>query len=185
MDPSRRARRAVVEGPLAAAEPVEGIYAFRAALDCFKYALPGISPANNHFVLSPDRIFVKELSILLADDNEFFREQATTFLDGLSYVGTIWSAENGHQAVVDAIEFEPDVVLLDLSMPIKTGFEILPELVEHIPETIVIVISSLIGDPYGDEVKRLGAAAVVPKERFIADVPELLERIADGDTALG
>ena len=129
-------------------------------------------------MLSTDRILVKELSILLADDNSIFSDQATAFLKRLSFVDTVINADNGQEAVRKATDARPDVILLDLSMPVKTGFEVLPELIRLLPDTPVVVVSSLIGDPYGDEVKRLGAAAVVPKERFVTDIPSLLEEIA-------
>jgi len=130
-------------------------------------------------VFEPDCTLVKELSILLADDNRFFRDQATAFLEKLSFVGSVSNADNGHETVRKAGDACPDVILLDLSMPVKTGFEVLPELIRMLPDTPIIVVSSLIGDPYGDEVKRLGAAAVVPKERFVTDIPALLEKIAE------
>lgn len=122
---------------------------------------------------------MKELSILLADDNELFRKQATSFLEKLEVVSDVISAANGHETVRIAAESDPDLILLDLSMPVRTGFEVLPELVRRFPRAPVIVVSSLIGDPYGDEVKRLGATAVVPKERFVTDIPPLLKRMAE------
>lgn len=137
-------------------------------------------------MLSNDRTLVKELSILLADDNEFFRDQAISFLKKFAFVGDVTKAANGQETVRIAADVKPDVVLLDLSMPVKTGFEVLPELVRLLPDTPIVVVSSLIGDPYGDEVKRLGATAVIPKERFISDIPPLLESIAgsrDADSA--
>lgn len=136
-------------------------------------------PTQDPYVFDTDETLVKELSILLADDNEFFRQQAMSFLARLAYVGDVSSADNGQETVRLAEQATPDVILLDLSMPVKTGFEVLPELVRMLPETPIIVVSSLIGDPYGEEVKRLGAMAVVPKERFVTDIPPLLEKIAE------
>lgn len=179
MAPSRRTCRTVVEGFVTGGTCLRVSTHSGDRSDDLLFFHPNQPIQDSCFQLLTDRTLVKELSILLADDNEFFREQATSFLDRLAYVGEVTSADNGQETVRLAGNVSPDVILLDLSMPVKTGFEILPELVRLLPNTPVIVVSSLIGDPYGDEVKRLGAVAVVPKERFVTDIPPLLEEIME------
>lgn len=125
------------------------------------------------------KITMRKLSIVLADDNSYFREQAIRYLRTQANVGEIWEARDGEEAYSLTTEKTPDAVLLDLSMPGVSGINVLPRLVGLDPPPVVIVVSGLSEESYRDEVERLGASAVVPKSRFLSDIPGVLKKVSD------
>ncbi len=79
--------------------------------------------------------------ILTIDDDKFIRKSFRIFLEKNGY--DVLDAENGSQGIEIFNKYAPDVVLLDLNMPIMSGLEVLDVLVKESPETPVIVISGV------------------------------------------
>ena len=77
--------------------------------------------------------------VLVADDNTQIRKLLVRFLSSLGY--TVIEAGDGLAAIALARERTPDVVLLDLVMPGKTGLEVLKELVPGMPGTGFIIVT--------------------------------------------
>lgn len=72
-------------------------------------------------------------SILLADDHSLVRVGLAELLDGTDDLRVVGQAENGRGAVEPAAELRPDVILMDLSMPVMDGVEATRELVRQRP----------------------------------------------------
>lgn len=119
---------------------------------------------------------MKRISVLVADDNAFFRRQAIRFLRMQRSVGDVFEAGDGHDVVSFVKATPPDVVLLDLSMPGLTGFDILTALRQAAASMKVIIVSGLNENGYRNEVLRRGAFDVVPKDRFVERIPDVLAR---------
>jgi len=119
----------------------------------------------------------QRLSILIADDSIYFRQQAVRFLRERLEDSVIAEAADGKQVLALVEQALPDIVLLDLSMPGLTGFDVLPRLRDMPSGPAVIVVSGLSEDSYRQEVQRLGAMAVVPKKRFVDDIIGTIERV--------
>jgi DNA-binding NarL/FixJ family response regulator len=79
---------------------------------------------------------------------------------GLRVVG---EARNGNEAVAEAKRLQPDVILLDLSMPVRTGLDALPEIRRVAPAAQVIVLSGFVASLIEDDVLKLGAARFIEK----------------------
>jgi two-component system chemotaxis response regulator CheB len=78
---------------------------------------------------------------MLVDDSEAFLRVAIEFLEqheGLAVVGT---ARSGREALDQAPQLKPDVILLDLKMPDLTGFEVLPQLRAMLPTAGIIILT--------------------------------------------
>lgn len=121
---------------------------------------------------------------LLVDDVEGIRDLiGSTLRDSRSF-RVVGEAANGEQAIEKARKLQPDLVLLDLSMPRMDGLEALPEIRREVPGVTVIVLSGFKSDRMENLVLDLGAAAYVEKgadpERLLA---ELRTHIGDGATA--
>jgi DNA-binding NarL/FixJ family response regulator len=65
----------------------------------------------------------KRITVLVCDDHELFREGVKTILNSQPDIKVIGEAADGEQSVERAIELEPDVVLMDISMPVLKGFD--------------------------------------------------------------
>ena len=116
--------------------------------------------------------------VLLVDDNAAFREALRDHLAADGRVEVIGVGANGAEALALVEELRPDVVSMDLEMPVMNGFEATKAIRERHPQTPVIIVSgsSFRGDL--DAVDRVGAAAIVPKQRAFAELAETIVRIA-------
>jgi DNA-binding NarL/FixJ family response regulator len=79
---------------------------------------------------------------------------------GLRVVG---EAADGNDAIVEAIRLQPDVTLLDLAMPKRSGLEALSELRRQAPEARIIVLSGFASANVAEEVAALGATSYLEK----------------------
>jgi two-component system invasion response regulator UvrY len=79
---------------------------------------------------------------------------------GLEVVG---EARDGNEAIAEAKRLQPDVILLDLSMPGRTGFDALPEIRQVAPKAKVIVLSGFVASTSAPAVLELGAALFIEK----------------------
>lgn len=117
---------------------------------------------------------VGALRVLLADDAEDIRlllrlTLATT--DGFDVVG---EAANGVEAIELARDLQPDVILLDLSMPVMDGLQAIPEILEASPETKVVVLSGFDETRMKPVALELGAVAYLEKGEATSGVLETL-----------
>jgi len=80
--------------------------------------------------------------VLVADDHSLVREGLTKLLAGVPDIELVGAAANGAEAVALATSAEPDVVLMDLSMPGMDGIEATRQIVEAQPGTKVVVLTS-------------------------------------------
>lgn len=123
--------------------------------------------------------------MLICDDHQVVRDGLSLTLaleDGFEVVG---EAKNGAEAVEFARVLAPDVVLMDLQMPVMDGFEAIARIRETRPEARCLVLTSFDG---GAEVRRaleLGAAGYMLKDAPRQEVFEAIRRAARGEAALG
>ena len=104
-------------------------------------------------------------TVLIVDDHPSFRTSARAILEaeGFTVVG---EAENAASALVASRELRPDVVLLDVQLPDRTGFEIVPELGTNGSRPSVVLVSSRDRADYGSLVEESGAAGFIPKDEL-------------------
>lgn len=111
--------------------------------------------------------------ILIADDNELARKRLTEILNNREAWKVCFAAENGREAVEKATELKPDLIVLDLAMPVMNGLQVARKIAEIMP-TVPILIYTLHNSPSVElEAKKAGARKVV----FKPDVHALLEAI--------
>jgi two-component system invasion response regulator UvrY len=93
---------------------------------------------------------------------------------GLRVVG---EARDGSEAISEARRLQPDVILLDLSMPLRTGFEALPEILQAAPNARVIVLSGFLAATIETDVIALGAALFVEKGAHPDAINDAIESV--------
>lgn len=100
--------------------------------------------------------------VLIVDDHAPFRALARMVLvaDGFDVVG---EAGDGPDALVAAHDLHPDVVLLDVQLPDRTGFDVASQLTGNGAKVNVVLVSSRDGSDYGPLVAESGASGFVPK----------------------
>lgn len=116
------------------------------------------------------------LRVLVVDDNATLRRLVCLRLGVERDLEVIGEAGNGAVAVELAEALRPDVVLLDLSMPVMDGLEALPPLRERLPEAHLIVLSGFDQASLGSRVTELGADAYVEKGASLDELVEIIRR---------
>ena len=81
------------------------------------------------------------IKILIADDHQLFREGLINLLSDSSEIEVIAQAEDGKEAIIKAKKFNPDIVIMDIGMPIMNGVEATGILKKELPDIKVIAIS--------------------------------------------
>ena len=123
------------------------------------------------------------MRVLLADDHQILRDGIRRGLEsaGEDVVG---EADNGEEAVALAIETKPDIVLMDLSMPVLDGVGAARRIREEVPGSKVVVLT-MHDDPERTRAAlQAGAAAYLTKGTSFADVLDTLRRVQDGEETL-
>ena len=114
------------------------------------------------------------IRVLLADDHRLFRQgirQICEILGGFEVVG---EAENGQEAVDAARELQPDVILMDINMPLLDGVQATSIITRNNPSSRVIVLTMYRQDQYVFEAIKAGARGYLLKD---SDEQELLDTV--------
>jgi DNA-binding NarL/FixJ family response regulator len=101
--------------------------------------------------------------VLICDDNEAIRKLLGVIVDNEPGLRVVGEAADGNDAIVEAIALQPDVILLDLAMPKRSGLEALPELRRVAPDARIVVVSGFASANVAEEVIALGAASYIEK----------------------
>jgi DNA-binding NarL/FixJ family response regulator len=110
------------------------------------------------------------LKLVIVDDNDLFVSALEGLLESESSLEVVGRAANGASAAELAAELQPDVVLMDLSMPEMDGFEATPLVREQAPAAAIVVLTGS-DDPADQERARAaGAAGYVTKDRILGEL---------------
>ena len=121
------------------------------------------------------------IRVLVVDDHAIVRTGLRRVLDAEEDIETVAEAPNAERAVFEAMEHRPDVVLLDVVMPGKSGIEGMPALLQAVPETKVLVLSMQDDPRYVREAFEAGASGYVLKEAADAEVAGAVRAVAAGE----
>lgn len=84
----------------------------------------------------------KPLRILVADDHEVVREGLRALLERQPGWVVCGEAGTGREAVAETLRLKPDVVIMDISMPELNGLDATPRILEHLPDTRILILSA-------------------------------------------
>ena len=124
------------------------------------------------------------IRVLLVDDQALFREGLETLLSVHSDIQVVGQACNGREAVEVAAQARPDVVLMDVRMPVLDGVRATRLLMETQPECRVIVLTTFDDDEYIFDALRTGAAGYLLKDVDSARLVEAIRATARGESIL-
>jgi len=121
------------------------------------------------------------ISVLLVDDHELLRAGLRSRLEREDGIAVVGEADSAERAVVMARALQPDVILLDLLLPRKSGYEAIPELAKVAPSARVLVVSSQAAPSSVRRALSAGAAGYLPKRVSDRELVTAIERVAGGD----
>jgi two-component system, NarL family, nitrate/nitrite response regulator NarL len=119
------------------------------------------------------------IRVLVVDDNPQFADVLTAILAGEEGLSVIGSALDGQEAIDLTEELEPDVVLMDISMPVIDGFEATRRIVAAHPETRVIMLTGSSTQEDRAQAREAGAVGYVVKDRALDELGEAIRTATD------
>jgi DNA-binding NarL/FixJ family response regulator len=121
------------------------------------------------------------IRVLVVDDHAIVRSGLRRVLDAEPDIETVSEAENAERAVFEAMEHKPDIVLMDVVMPGKSGIEGLPALLQAVPSAQVLILSMQDDPRYVREAFEAGASGYVLKEAADTEVITAVRAVAAGE----
>jgi len=129
-------------------------------------------------------VSTQPIRVLIVDDHAVVRSGLRRVLDAEGDIETVAEAPNAERAVYEAIESKPDVVLMDVVMPGRSGIEATASILQAVPATRVLVLSMQDDPRYVREAFDAGASGYVMKEAADAEVVAAVRAVADGERYL-
>lgn len=124
----------------------------------------------------------KELRLLLAEDHEWARVGLSMSIEAKSAYKIVAEAENGQLALGYVREFQPDIVLLDIEMPVMDGLTAAKIIREEFPDIKVVMLTSHADESNIAAALACGANAYCMKDIKIERLVQVLEMVAEGAT---
>jgi DNA-binding NarL/FixJ family response regulator len=123
---------------------------------------------------------IKRITVLLADDHELVRQGLRTVLDKDEGIRVVGEARGGREAVKMARKLRPDVILMDISMPIMNGLEATHRILAVRPSTKIIILSAHVDDEYMERAKANGAVGYIAKHMSAEILAWTIHEVAMG-----
>src|SRR5258706_12859919 len=120
------------------------------------------------------------IRILVADDHAIVRQGLRSLLDGAEDMRCVGEAENAGQTMQMVRDLEIDALLLDISMPGKSGIEILKQVKKERPKLPVLILSMYPEDQYALRAIKAGAAGYLTKQSAPQQLVAAIRQIAAG-----
>jgi len=118
------------------------------------------------------------LRVLIADDHRLFAEALEVILAGDPRLSVVGHAADGEEAVRLAKELQPDVVLMDISMPVMDGIEAARAIREQDGDACILMLTGSNSRADVDGARRAGAAGYVTKDRIASELIDAIVEIA-------
>jgi DNA-binding NarL/FixJ family response regulator len=127
----------------------------------------------------------RRVRVLLADDHSVFAESLQLLLSRDDRIDVVGWARDGKEAVKLAERLQPDVVLMDIAMPVMDGVEATRRIRETSPRVHVLIVTS--SDIRGDleRARRAGASGFLTKKQSVAELMNAILEVSSLAVALG
>lgn len=124
------------------------------------------------------------IRILIADDHTVVRGGLVALLEDIDGIEIVAEAADGMEAVLKTRSVNPDVILMDLQMPRKTGIEAIEEIKAENPDARILVLTSYSDDDKVFAAIKAGALGYLLKETSTADLLQAIRDVYEGESSL-
>jgi DNA-binding NarL/FixJ family response regulator len=126
----------------------------------------------------------KPARLLIADDHALVREGLRTMLSGEDGIEVVAETHDGQEALSSCRDLEPDLVLMDVRMPVMDGLEATRRIKEEMPQVSVVMVTMHENPDYLFEAIKAGAAGYVLKDASGERLLRAVRRTLEGDSPL-
>lgn len=127
---------------------------------------------------------MKKIRILLADDHTILRDGIRALLSGEADMELVGEAEDGHAAVRMTDEQKPDVVLMDIGMPLLNGLEATRQIKQAHPCVKVLILTMHENEEYIRQVLACGAMGYILKDAAARELLDAIRTVHSGEAVL-
>lgn len=120
------------------------------------------------------------IRVLAVDDHPLIRAGLSAFIGTESGIEVIGEAGNGEEALERFRELHPDVVLMDLSMPVMDGLEATRAILDEFPDARIIVLTTYDGDESIHRALEAGARGYLLKDMLVDEVTDVIRAVCQG-----
>jgi len=124
---------------------------------------------------------MKKINVLLVDDHTVVRQGLRALLQSEEDIEVLGEAENGRQAVMLARKTPPDVVVMDIAMPLLNGLEATRQILKIIPTARVLVLTSYGDDECVEQMMQVGASGYLIKQTAANDLLKAIREVQRGN----
>lgn len=124
------------------------------------------------------------IKVLLVDDHEMVRIGVSAYLQVQPDMEVIGEAVNGEEAVEKALELRPDIILMDMVMPVMNGAEATKEIIRQWPEAKIMVVTSFLEDDKVYPALEAGAISYILKTSNAKRIADAIRETLKGQTVL-
>jgi DNA-binding NarL/FixJ family response regulator len=124
---------------------------------------------------------MKKISVLLADDHTVVRQGLRVLLEVEADIQVVGEAETGRQAVQMVKKLKPDVIVLDVAMPVLNGLEATRQIAREAHSTKVLILSSYSDDEYVQQLIEAGAIGYLVKQTAANDLLKAIREAVKGN----
>ena len=124
---------------------------------------------------------MKRITVLLADDNRVVRTEFRKLLELEDDLEVVGEAKNGLQAVAMVKKLHPELVLMDIAMPLLNGLQATRQILKAAPATKVLMLSAHSDDVYVEEATNSGAMGYLVKQTAADSVCPAIRELQNGN----
>jgi len=130
-------------------------------------------------------IKAESIRIIIADDHKLFRSGIISLLDDEPDIHVISEAENGQELINSYLEFKPDLLLIDISMPVINGVEAFKIIKKSDPDIKALFLTMYEGEEYIYYTMKIGAKGLLGKNTMKGELVYAIKSVYEGNLYFG
>ena len=124
------------------------------------------------------------IRIMIADDHTILRQGLVRLLEDQPEFKVVEEATNGRMALEKALDLKPDIIIMDIAMPLMNGIEAAKRIKKHLPKTKIIILSMYSHENYIHELLETGISGYLLKDSSGRDIIHAIQAAIKNETFL-
>lgn len=124
------------------------------------------------------------IRIMIADDHTILRQGLVRLLEDQPEFKVVEEATNGRMALEKALDLKPDIIIMDIAMPLMNGIEAAKRIKKHLPKTKIIILSMYSHENYIHELLETGISGYLLKDSSGRDIIHAIQAAMKNETFL-